>query len=125
MVSGFNDMPRILAMDLHDSLIDEELNGRPINRISGNLANSFGIMQLSADKWALKQVSTQAPYAQRVMVDVSKKRIKMAALTHLRKRRYPVYGKAIDAEFKRMVSDANTGRLYVWNKKRFALSLHQ
>jgi len=123
MEEAFIGMPHVLAMDLHLELTADELNGNPINRITGNLANSFDIMQMGKGKWALLQVNTQAPYAQRVMVNVAIKRTGRPALTKLRDRRYPIYNKAIIAEFISMVRKANTSS-YKWNPQTFEARLH-
>jgi len=131
MSKGFNDMPRIIAMDLHNELSSEELDFQPVRVISGNLRASFTTTQIGPDKWSLNQRAAGVHYAQRVMVDIPTKtngRLakftkRKAILTFLKDRTFPTYGNAIDAEFKRMVKTTNAGAAYVWDKKRFARSL--
>ena len=119
MVKAFRIIPELMANDLHTEIQTKELDGEPINRITGQLINSMDVIKLSADAWALSQNKAQAPYAPRVMVFVAKARAGKPALTLLKERRFPVYQKAIVREFTKMVKDANAGRVYKLNKKNF------
>lgn len=131
MSKGFNDMPRVIAMDLENELKSEELDYHPVQKLSGQLSGSFTITQIGPDKWSLNQRAAGVHYAQRVMVDIPTKtngRLakftkRKAILTFLKDRTFPTYGNAIDAEFKRMVKTTNSGAAYVWDKKRFARTL--
>jgi len=131
MEKAFVNMPHVLVMDLLKELISEELNSRPVNKISGDLAGSFDKLQLGADKWAVSKIKPQAPYAQRVMVDIplyTRGRLNRElggkpVLVFLRDRRYPIYNKAIIAEFISMVKKANTTS-YKWNPQTFDARLH-
>lgn len=123
MQRAFETMPRALANSAHGELTSTELNGRPINRISGNLANSWGVVNLRRGVAALKQVSTQAPYAPRVMVPVAIARMGKPALTLLMDRMKPRFDKAIFAEFKRIEGTINRGGAYKFDPAKFEASI--
>ena len=119
MVIAFHGMPQVLSFNAKAELVKEELNGRPINRISGDLAESFDNVQIGPDAWAVEQTNDQAPYAERVMVYVSRARIQKTVMEALKERMFPFYGKAIVGEFQNMVDTIDQGRPYRWNPKTF------
>lgn len=119
MVKAFTFMPQVLAMSGHEELISEELNGNPINRITGNLANSFDVERIGQDSWALKQVTAQAPYAPRVMVTVSERRAGKPAMRLMTERMLPRWTAAVVGEFDKIASTIEGGGDYRWNPRTF------
>lgn len=123
MLQAFEKMPRAMANVAHSELTSVELNGQPINRITGNLANSWGVAQVGYAMFALKQTSTQAPYAPRVMVPVSIARAGKPALSLLFDRLKPRFDAAILKEFQRIERVINAGGNYRFDPAKFEASI--
>lgn len=118
MVKAFHEMPKAMANVALLELTTVELDGNPINWVSGNLNGSFGI-EHRRDMAIVKQVSAQAPYAPRVMGPVSIARRGKPALELLMDRLTPRIEAAIVKEFKTIESTINAGGNYKFNVGQF------
>ena len=122
MLKGFKRMPNAMAMATHYELTSHELDGHPINVVTGNLKNSWGVVT-RRDAAILKQVSTQAPYAPRVMVPVSIARAGKPALQLVMDRMQPRFEREIVREFQHIQRTINNGGNYKFDAAAFERGL--
>lgn len=110
---GLELMPRDAAIAAVQELVSRELNFNPVGRISGNLARSFGFVQLAPGTWAVQQTQQIAPYAQEVAQRIARRfGANYVELADDRTRDAIIA--AIDEEFARAVDRINAGRPYTY-----------
>lgn len=118
------NIPRDMAFFAIDELKDHELNfGNPsrlnpvvaeIGRISGNLARSWGVKQLSREEWAIMQTQAIAPYAGDVFV-YSQRRFGMTPLDSVRRRTHDFLIAGAKKEWEYAWRSINAGLAYKYN----------
>ena len=123
MLKGFKTMPKIMAVEAKLRLYDDILFGNPINKISGDLRSSFGVVT-RGDMAILKQVTTLAPYAPPVMGPVAIARKGKPALELLMDVMEPKYEFAIKEEFRHIDAVINAGGKYKFDPAAFQTMIH-
>jgi len=118
MLKGFRKMPNAMAFAANRELTTYELEGHPINVVTGALKGSWGVVS-RRDAAILKQVSAAAPYAPRVMGPVSIARAGKPALELLMDRMTPRFERAIVAEFRNIQQAINAGGNYKFDAAAF------
>jgi hypothetical protein len=123
MVKAFEYMPKAMAVSALSHLQEYNLEGNPINRITGDLKRSWHLDPLARGVWGIFQSGYQAPYAEDVMVRVSIKRTGKTTLELMKEQTDPVFLRGIVDEFGLIFNTIERGGDYKWSERRFGKSI--